>query len=430
MKQLLVISSYPRKGATHDSEVVGVATYTKNTLLALKKAAKQPLKITVLAEVLPHPPSFAQERKSIPDQVGNDLTMYTDEGITVKRVWRRKSLLSFVAISKAIFSERKTNHVLVALELAMFGGIVHLMPFPLFLLLLRLLNKNTTIVFHQVITDISDVHGQMNLPERGIRVKVATLLLRLFYRIVLSLCTKAIVFDQFLLEQLSTCGDKEKITVIPHGVEQFPNLPTKTDARAKLTLSQTRTIIVCFGFLAWYKGTDLLVDLYSRLPEEDRPLLILAGGPNPNHTDKVFYQKYIQDIEQKAQELGIIVTGFVPEKLIPLYYAAADICILPYRTFMSSSGPLSFVFSTKKPFLLSDNLKPVFKTEDIARIIKERDINPNDLIFSQEDFADKMKTLLSEEKLQKKICQLGEAMTVYRGWDKIGARYADTLLTG
>ena len=48
--------------------------------------------------------------------------------------------------------------------------------------------------------------------------------------------------------------------------------------------------------------------------------MIIAGGANPNHKDKIFYQKYVKRIEQEAKnsEGKILVTGFVDENKIEI----------------------------------------------------------------------------------------------------------------
>lgn len=412
MKQLIVISSYPPFGSTHHHQVVGVATYTKNTLKALSQSysPEERPKITVLAEVL-------SESES----------QYEEDGITVKRVWRRKSLTSFWQLFKAI-RKTKTKDVVFELELAMFGGIIHLLPLPLFLLYLKFTGRKTTIVAHQIITSVADVHGQLNLPEKGFKPTLLTFLLRLFYRIILLFSSQVIVFDEYLKGQLGKFGSPEKIVVIPHGIETFTDLPTQKEAKTKLNLPQDRPILLYFGFLAWYKGTDILLDAYAKLPEKNRPVLVIAGGPNPNHTDKKFYQDYIESLTKKAESEGAIITGFVPEELIPYYFAASDVCILPYRTFMSSSGPLSFVFAAHKPFLLSHRLKPVFATEDIAAIIRELGISEDELTFTtQTDLEEKITELLSNTSLQKNVSELDLRLVNSRKWSEIGKRYRDAL---
>jgi len=56
--------------------------------------------------------------------------------------------------------------------------------------------------------------------------------------------------------------------------------------------------------------------------------------------------------------------GFLDEKDLPVYFGAADLVVLPYRTFMSSSGPLSLAQAMGKPFILSEEAARVLKTQD------------------------------------------------------------------
>lgn len=415
MKELLVISSYPPLGSTHNKRVVGVATYTKNTLIALVKAIhnnNETPSVTVLAEYLPE-----------------GQRQYTEDAVTVKRIWKRNNFATFFSLGREIFlNHKETKNVLFELELAMFGGIVHLLPLPFFFLILKLLNKKVTVVFHQIIPDSAAVHGQLNIPQNGFIPWILTIMLRVFYRFALLLTDKAIVFDTFLKKQLSIFGSAKKIIVIPHGIELFPKV-SQSDARKQLKLPQNRTILLYFGFLAWYKGTDLLIEAYKNIPDSaDKPLLIIAGGPNPNHADKKFYQEYLSNIKKSAAEHDVTITGFVPEELISSYFAAVDICILPYRTFMSSSGPLSFVIGSQTPFLISDALSPLFATEDIDKLIKKEDLDTSQLIFkTPEDLIHKIAALQSDTTLQKKVMIVEEKLSKSRSWNAIGEHYYATL---
>lgn len=412
MQRLIVVSSYPPEGSIHHPSVVGVATYTKNTVLSLVNnftPASRP-EITVLAEELPE-----TKRE------------YQENGITVKRVWKRKSLMSFWHIFRSL-QELPSSQILLELELAMFGGIINLLPLPFLLLYLKLSNRKVTIIAHQIITSAADVHGQLNLPQKGLKTTIVTFMLQLFYRVILLFSTQIIVFDEFLKNTLSNYGSPKKIAVIPHGVEHFDSLSTSKKARQKLGLPEHGSIILYFGFLAWYKGTDLLLEMYSKLPRNNRPLLIIAGGPNPNHKDKIFYQDYIKKLQKKALDEDVTITGFVPEDLITDYFLACDVCVLPYRAFMSSSGPLSFAFATQKLFLLSDKLKPIFQTEDIAIIMKNIGISEEDLTFSTyQEFHNKVNQLLGDEELQKKVKELNKQIANARAWNVIGKKYCQVL---
>ncbi len=405
---LLVISSYPPQGITHHKAVVGVATYTKNTLTSLAKS-DQDLSITVLAEKLP----------SSPD--------YQDGQIGVKRIWKRNSLPSQLSILQHIlFSNDKT--LLLELELAMFGGPLQLLFTPLFLIAAKIKGMQITTVLHQVITSASDVHGQLNLPEHSPLTAVYTFLLKLFYQIILTMTNKTIVFDLYLKEELAKITDAKKVVVIPHGVEDLDFLDQKS-ARKKLGIPSDRPVLLYFGYLAWYKGTDSLLDAFEKIPEDRRPHLIIAGGPNPNHLKKPFYKKYLKMVKEKADRTGAIITGFVEEEDIPRYFAASDVCILPYRTFMSSSGPLSFVISAQKPFLISRALSPLFKTRDIKDLIEKEGIDKSSLIFDPEHLGDSVTALLKNRVLKDSVSSLEKTLKKRRSWGTIGSRYYEEIFS-
>ena len=265
--KLIVITSFPEEGVIHGKTVVGIASYAKNTLLALKKN-KPEVKITVLAEILE-----------------NKKETYKDNGIEVKRVWKRNSFTTFFLLFKNLLALKTSKNILIEFEVAMFGEFIFLLPFPLFLFLLKIMGKNITIVSHQVISDIDTLSGHINLHSK-LESKLLNFFIHFFYRIILILSSRIIVFDDILKDKLAAFGNKNKIVVIPHGVEKFKNDITKEEARKKLNLGNDDFILLYFGYLAWYKGTDVLIQYYSELKNKRDIKLIIAGGPNPNHTGK------------------------------------------------------------------------------------------------------------------------------------------------
>src|SRR3546814_13806428 len=66
--------------------------------------------------------------------------------------------------------------------------------------------------------------------------------------------------------------------VIPHGVEGRAT-PSRDEARAALGLDD-RLVVLCFGFLAPYKGLELVLE-GGALVGGDSTLVVAAGGPHP-----------------------------------------------------------------------------------------------------------------------------------------------------
>ncbi len=411
MQKLVVIASYPPLGTTHDQAIVGGASYTKNTLVSMLKAAKeshQNLTITVLAEELP-----------------NSKGTYTDDGISVQRIWKKGSLTSYISLFQAL-KQTQAKDVLLTFEFSMFGGIFSLLPLPLFLLALKLSGKRLSTVLHQVITSAGSMSGHLNLDATGPKTSLYSLLFVFFYRILVGFSDTVIVFEEEFKNRLSRYGNS-KIVVIPHGVESPPTINKQT-ARTKLGLPKNQKIVLCFGFLAWYKGTDWIVELFAQKKEELKDIsLIIAGGPNNNHMGKPFYQKYVDDLEKKTKEAGILLTGFVREEDLPLYFAASDLTLLPYRTLMAASGPLSFAFSAGTPFLLSKALLPYTQTKDFTESLKEAKISPEEISFPlTEEAAEIIHQTLKLQSLDK-LKTLTTLLREKRSWDKIGQAYVQIL---
>lgn len=410
-QKLLVISSFPAKGKIHGEGTVGIASYTKNTLLYILKAANskgQDLEITVLAEKLGE----------------NDEAEYAEDGMLIKRVWQRGKTGSFITLlSQCLKSD--TEKIMVEFEVSMFGSPLNLIFFPLLILILKLYGKKVYFVPHQIITDISDLSGHINISKKSLFTGILNFLIRLFFRQSIASAYRTIVFEEFF-KNLFGKKLREKITVIPHGVEKNNPLLSYKEAREKLGIKD-EIVLLSFGFIAWYKGTDWLLDGI----QDKRLKLIIAGGANPNHKDKVFYQEYVKSIEKKAKNSGgrISVTEFVEEDKIALYFQAADAVILPYRTFMSSSGPLAIAFTFEKPVLLSDRLKNYMLTDDFRTAMQEADISDNELFFPLNGSLVKEIKSSAENGLMEKLREFSRIMKEKRDFRLIGAKYYQFIFT-
>ena len=414
---LITVSSYPEKGLVHGQKTVGVASYAKNTLLALSKASKIKPKIVVLAEKLK-----GQSSK------------YQEKNITVRRCWQRNSSLAFFQILKEI-RKHKTKQILIEFEMAMFGNPLLNIFFPFFLLVLKLLGKKTTVVIHQVVLDFTQISGHLGQSQKSLKTKIMSFLAKIFFFLVVNLADQIIVFEEFIKDRLNKMVKTNKIVVIPHGVEISQTKIKPEQAKEKLGFAKNDFVITIFGFLAWYKGTDWLVNTFSEYLEKNRKSnfkLVLTGGPNPNHLNKEYYLKYLEQIKSvvKRHPGKIKLTGFIKEKEIPLYYRSSDLLVFPYRTSMSSSGPLAIAFTNQRPFLVSRSLADILETNDITHCLKKLGLTKKELSFPLEkkSFWKKVKNIQANSQKKGKIIQLGKEITLKREWSKIGQAYAKTLL--
>lgn len=416
-KNLLVITSYPPKSEVHGKGVVGIASYAKNTLTSLFKQDKN-LKISVLAEKLKR----------------DGLHEYNDDGISVARVWKRGSFLTFpILLKETLKRKNNSQKILIEFELSMFGGIFTLLPFPFFLFILKILGKKTHIVLHQVVMNMDEIGPHLNIAQKSLKASLYSYGMRFFYKLLILLSHEIIVFEEKLKDDLQKIGKNSKIAVIPHGVEVNQSTLSQSKARKELNIPESSFVIVVFGFLAWYKGSDFIVQTIADLKKSESKLknihLIMAGGPNPNHMSKDFYVEYIQSIEKTAKENGITITGFVDETKINQYYQASDLIILPYRIFMSSSGPLSLAFTYNKPVIFSESIRPYFKSVDINDALNQLRITEDDLIFklTPESLSSLLQSFTENKEILDKLTRFSTLIGKKRSWNMITKLYYEKL---
>jgi glycosyltransferase involved in cell wall biosynthesis len=119
----------------------------------------------------------------------------------------------------------------------------------------------------------------------------------------------------------------EDVVIAPNGVdlERFVSLPDQVTARRQIGLREAPTVM-CTGHLYAGRGADLFLALAKSLPQAH--FVWVGGRPDD-----------IKVWKQKAASDNITFTGFIPNRDLPLYQAAADILLMPYsRSIMGSSG--------------------------------------------------------------------------------------------
>jgi glycosyltransferase involved in cell wall biosynthesis len=174
------------------------------------------------------------------------------------------------------------------------------------------------------------------------------------------------------------------VAVIPHYISPEPVLATAA-ARGQLGWSPDELYVLYFGYLAPYKGILELLQLWpDSAPTLDgkRVNLVVGGGINPNHKDKKEIVAYVRQVAKRAQELAVTVTDFIPAEQLPVYLSACDLMIFPYRSFLSSSGPLAFAFSYAKPLLLAEPLAAYGESADVQQNLATQQLQISDLVFA------------------------------------------------
>ena len=119
------------------------------------------------------------------------------------------------------------------------------------------------------------------------------------------------------------------------------------------------------------------------------------------------------------------MTGFVPEKKIKTYYEVADVVLLPYRIFFSSSFPLSLAFSYEKPVLISKQLKNYFKSVDFQKALKASGLKEKDIVIDfKKDLTSAIKNI---QKKNEQFVKFSQEIKKLRSIENIAKKFANVL---
>ena len=266
------------------------------------------------------------------------------------------------------------------------------------------------------------------------QTKIINLLLKLYYQVLCGLSYKVVVFEGFLRERLIKIGaPKNKVITISHGVHEVKNAPSKNSARKKLGLPRDDFVVLCFGFLIWYKGSDFIVDAFRNKSKKEDMKLIMAGGESNVHKNDPAYRSYMSKLYEMAKFGGnrVKITGFLKEEEISLYFAACDLVILPYRVLISASGPLSFAITHKKPFIISKALVGYSNSKDFNNGLDYAKLNIEDISFELD--GESVINKIRDFKNSPSLLERGEKFSHYlyskRNWTEVGRLYKEVVVT-
>lgn len=130
----------------------------------------------------------------------------------------------------------------------------------------------------------------------------------------------------------SLVSDKGAISVIPCGtdVERFGSV-SRQEARQKLQIAPQTKVIFYVGRFDHRKGIETLVRAVAQsgLRGQADLKLIIGGGSRPGKSDGIERDR----IEGIVAELGLEELTVFPGRLgdaeLPVYFAAADVCVVP-----------------------------------------------------------------------------------------------------
>jgi D-inositol-3-phosphate glycosyltransferase len=222
-------------------------------------------------------------------------------------------------------------------------------------------------------------------------------------------------------QMLRHYGSQAPIAVIPGGVdlERFAPQP-RVAARNALGLDVSRKVLLFVGRIQRLKGLEVLLRAFARIVDLDAQMLIVGGRPGTTHESRE-----IARLQHLAAKLGVAdrtrFVGAVAHADLPLYYAAADVTVMPssYESFglvaVESLACGTPVIATRVGGLTS-----IVHDGETGLLVPWRD---GDL------FAERLRRVLVEPGLLARLSANARESVMGYGWDRIAeehlALYAD-----
>ena len=161
--------------------------------------------------------------------------------------------------------------------------------------------------------------------------------------------------DAYIVHSAQDAEDLKRLVADPlfvHGVHPTYNqfrkkFITREEARGMLGIPAEQETLLFFGYIREYKG---LRHLIRALPEirarRPRAHLFVVGD---------FWEHNKEDYEQLIREAGCgdgltLVDGYLPDDEVEPYFAAADLCVLPYES-ATQSGVIQIAYSFGLPVI-------------------------------------------------------------------------------
>jgi len=144
---------------------------------------------------------------------------------------------------------------------------------------------------------------------------------------VLKVSDKIIVLSHYTQDKLWKAYKipPHKIAIVPGGVDldRFHPASDRMEIRRRLNIHEEKMILLTIRNLVPRMGLESLILAMKTVTVGITDLLLIIGGSGPLKDDLI----------KSTQELGIEdhvkFVGFIPEEVLPEYYRAADIFVLP-----------------------------------------------------------------------------------------------------
>ncbi|MDY0781504.1 glycosyltransferase [Tenacibaculum sp. IB213877] len=292
---------------------------------------------------------------------------YEGEGckITVKNCWEFNSYKNIFSIYKAI-NQTKPDAILFNLQFLKFGD--KKIPAALGLMLPMLFKMKgipTIALLHNILEQVD--LGNAGFTENRILQRVYNFIGTTLTKMLLSADLVAVTIHKYV-NTLQNKYKKNNVVLIPHGTFETPPQPD-------FSLPAGPKKIMAFGKFGTYKKVEVMIEAVEKIRQRTNEALeiVIAGTDSPNTPG------YLDSVKEKyAQVPGLIFTGYVDEKDVPVIFGESTVVVFPYTSTTGSSGVLHQAGSYGKAVVMPNlgDLTDLVRDEGyIGEFFKADDVN-------------------------------------------------------
>lgn len=277
--------------------------------------------------------------------------------VAVQRVFRRCAPDFDVTLFDAIVT-LKPDVAHFQHELFMYGGIFSALKMPRLFFRLRQHGIAVAVTIHGVIPMADFTPRFMKVNRIRGFAWIARRVYRVLMRRIVAHSNVVIVHEERLRQLLRndySCN-ASSIEVVHMGIPALSSLPEIPDAKQLFCVAGKPTLLF-FGYLAGYKGIDLLLRAIPTIQRTIPDIRLLIAGTVPARMQgSMQAEAVIAELRTLAKPSGkeaVCFLGYVPDTDVPALLRAAELLVFPYLTAMSTSYAMAQAISAGSPFIAS-----------------------------------------------------------------------------
>jgi len=218
---------------------------------------------------------------------------------------------------------------------------------------------------------------------------------KMFTKFFLKPIDAFISMSKSVADDLNTFDQKKPRDFNPHPLfDNFGDAIPKEKAKEILGLDPNSRYILFFGIIRDYKGLDLLLEAFEKLPSRKKNVKLLVAGEYYSNEEK--YQQLIADLKIGSDVK--VVNEFIKDSEVGRYFCAADIVAQPYKN-ATQSGVTQIGYHFETPMLVTNvgGLPEMIPDGRVGYVVEP---NPESISQALEDFFNSDKEILFRENLK------------------------------